>query len=121
MEYRVKFKLLSGKLGGILEVVLEGNFMKGLKPEVRTLLCLLRPRGLGETIELTQMIEDENTTERVNRSNSISFSYRNNTPLVGQKTQTFSESSKAHNWEAKKHKYWGYREIPKGIELVGHD
>ena len=83
----MKLELLLGQLGGILEAVLEGNFMKGLKPEIRTLLCLLRPRGLGETMELAQMIEDENTAKRVNRSNSVSFSYRNSTPLVGQKTQ----------------------------------
>ena len=34
------------------------------------------------------MIEDKNTIERINRSSSVDFSYRNSTPLVGQKTQT---------------------------------
>ena len=34
------------------------------------------------------MIEDKNTIERINRSSSVDFLYRNSTPLVGQKTQT---------------------------------
>ena len=34
MEYREKFELLSGRLGGLPEAVLEGNFMKGLKLEI---------------------------------------------------------------------------------------
>ena len=34
MEYREKFELLSRHLGGIPRAVLEGNFMKGLKPEI---------------------------------------------------------------------------------------
>ena len=52
MEYREKFELLSGRLWGIPEAVLEGNFMKGLKPKIRASLCLLRLRGLGESMEL---------------------------------------------------------------------
>ncbi|XP_024027885.1 uncharacterized protein LOC112093511 [Morus notabilis] len=88
MEYREKFELLSGRLGEISEAVLEGNFMKGLKPEIRAALRLLRPRGLGETMELAQMIEDKNTTARVNRSNTVGFSYQNSAPPGGQKTQT---------------------------------
>ncbi|KAH9724928.1 Plastid division protein CDP1 [Citrus sinensis] len=83
-----KFELLLGRLGGLPEVVLEGNFMKGLKPEIRASLRLLRPRGLGGSMELSQMIEDKNIVEWVNKSNSVDFSYRNSTPLVGQKTQT---------------------------------
>ena len=62
--------------------------MKGLKPEIRALLCLRRPRGLGESMELAQMAKDKNTVEHVNRSNSIDFSYQNSMPLVGQKIQT---------------------------------
>ena len=34
------------------------------------------------------MIEDKKTAEWVNKINSVSFSYRNNTRLVGQKTLT---------------------------------
>ena len=73
MEYKEKFELLLGQPQGIPEAVLEGNFMKGLKPEIRASLRLLRPRGLGETMELAQMIEDKNTAEQVNRSNSEFF------------------------------------------------
>lgn len=34
MEYRETFELLSGRLQGISETVLEGNFMKGLKSKI---------------------------------------------------------------------------------------
>ena len=88
MEYREKFELLSRRLRGLPEAVLKGNFIKGLKPEIRASLRLLRPRELGKSMELTQMIEDKNTIERVNMSSSIGFSYQNSTPLVRQKTQT---------------------------------
>ncbi|KAH9780796.1 putative D-cysteine desulfhydrase 1 [Citrus sinensis] len=74
MEYREKFELLSRRLGGNPKAVLEGNFMKGLKPEIRASLHLIRPRGLGESMELAQMIEDKNTAEL-------------STPLGGQKMQ----------------------------------
>ena len=63
MEYMEKFELLSGRLKGIPEAVFEENFMKGLKLEIRVSLRLLRPRGLGESMELAQMIEDKNTVE----------------------------------------------------------
>ena len=89
MEYKEKFELLSERLGEVSDAVLEGNFMKGMKPKIRAALRLLRPRGLGETMELAQMIEDKNTAKQINKSNSVSFSYRNSIPLVGQKTQTF--------------------------------
>ncbi|KAL9453513.1 hypothetical protein AB3S75_009171 [Citrus x aurantiifolia] len=39
-------------------------------------------------MELAQMIEDKNIAKQINKSNSVGFSYRNSTPLVGQKTQT---------------------------------
>ena len=62
MEYRERFELLSGRLGEVSKAVLEGNFMKGLKSEIRAALRLLRPRGLGESMELAQMIADKDTT-----------------------------------------------------------
>ena len=88
MEYREKFELMSGHLGEVLEAVLEGNFMKALKSEIRAALRLLRPKGLGETMELAQIIEDKNTTKQISKSNSVGFSYRNRIPSAGQKTQT---------------------------------
>ena len=47
MEYRKKFELLSGRQWDISKAVLEGNFMKGLKLEIRASLRLLRPRVRG--------------------------------------------------------------------------
>lgn len=48
----------------------EENFMKELKVEIRAMLRLLRPRGLGETMDLAQMIEDKTISERSHRSTS---------------------------------------------------
>ncbi|PKU75089.1 hypothetical protein MA16_Dca019458 [Dendrobium catenatum] len=58
MEYRERFELLSGRLRGISEAVLEKIFMKGVKPNIRAYLQLLRPRGLKETMELAKTTED---------------------------------------------------------------
>lgn len=56
-EYQEQFELLSGPLIGLSEAVLESNFIKGLKLEVRSKLQLLRPKGLGEIMDLAQMVE----------------------------------------------------------------
>ena len=58
---------LSWRLGEISEAMLEDNFIKGLKPKIRAALCLLRPRGLGVTMELAQMIEDKNIAKWINK------------------------------------------------------
>ena len=54
-------------------------------PSLATLAKAKRVRGVNE---VTQMIEDKNTAEQVNRSSLVSFSCRNSTPLVGQTTQS---------------------------------
>lgn len=61
-EFREKFKLLSDRWVGISKIVLERNFMKGLKPETRTTLHPFKSRGLNEAMELVQLIEDQNAT-----------------------------------------------------------
>ena len=44
MAYKEKFELLLERIREVSEVVLKGNFMKGLKSEIRATLRLLRPR-----------------------------------------------------------------------------
>ncbi|KAH9649193.1 kinesin-like protein KIN-7O [Citrus sinensis] len=55
MEYRERFELLFGCLGEVSKAVMEGNFMKGLKSEIRAVLRLLRPRGMDKCLEIDQL------------------------------------------------------------------
>lgn len=49
---------------GIPETVLEENFMKGLEPDIRVVLRILRSRGLSKTVELAHLIKDKNVVEK---------------------------------------------------------
>lgn len=52
IEYREKLEFLSSRVGRMSEIVLEQNFMKGLRSEIRAIVRVLRSSGLGETMEL---------------------------------------------------------------------
>ena len=60
-EYRRDFEMLSAPLNGLSMEVMESTFVKGLKPEVKAKLRLMRPSGLGQIMELAQLIEDRNS------------------------------------------------------------
>jgi len=47
-DYRERFEHLASRVERLSETVLEGNFMKGLKAEVRAAVKVLMPRDLGE-------------------------------------------------------------------------
>lgn len=51
-EYREKFENLVENLKPLSEMILEGNFKKGLKSEIRSAVKVMRPRDLRETVEL---------------------------------------------------------------------
>ncbi|PKU73032.1 1-phosphatidylinositol-3-phosphate 5-kinase [Dendrobium catenatum] len=57
-DYRDKLEYLASRLDHISESVLEGNFMKGMKPEIRTAVRVFEPRNLGKAMELAQLVED---------------------------------------------------------------
>ncbi|PKU67250.1 1-phosphatidylinositol-3-phosphate 5-kinase [Dendrobium catenatum] len=63
-DYRDKFEYLASRLDHISESTLEGNFMKGLKLEIRTAVRVLEPRNLGKAMELAQLVEDQKKAER---------------------------------------------------------
>ncbi|KAH9751882.1 phosphatidylinositol N-acetylglucosaminyltransferase subunit A [Citrus sinensis] len=72
MEYRKKFELLSGRLGDISKAVLEGNFMKGLKQEIRASHLGMRVKvrfivgGDGpKRVRLEEMREKHSLQDRV--------------------------------------------------------
>ena len=63
-NYRHDFELLSAPLHDLPMEVLKSTFVKGLKPDVRAELRIMRPSGLGQIIELAQLIEDHNVIMR---------------------------------------------------------
>lgn len=82
-ECRQQFEVLSAPLEGALDDVLEGNFINGLKAEIKVKLRLLSPRGLEHAMELAQQIEDKLTLMKrdkgpngvgFNRSTNVTYS-----------------------------------------------
>ena len=51
-KYRRHFELLSALLNWLSVEVMESTFVKGLKPEVKAELRLMRPNGLAQIMEL---------------------------------------------------------------------
>lgn len=62
-----RFEQLAAQLEGIQESILEGTFIKGLKPELRKSVRLLQPRGLGQAIKMALLV-DENRTGTISGS-----------------------------------------------------
>ena len=58
LEYWKKFELLYGPLTGVFQSILEGDFLKGIKPEICAELRLLRPREFGECMELAHRVDE---------------------------------------------------------------
>ncbi|KAI0519065.1 hypothetical protein KFK09_006505 [Dendrobium nobile] len=71
-EYRERFEHLASRVERLSETVLEGNFMKGLKAEVRAAVKVLMPRDLGEAMKLAQLVENQKNLEKGARSSSSS-------------------------------------------------
>ncbi|KAL2542639.1 Transposon Tf2-1 polyprotein [Abeliophyllum distichum] len=44
------------------EAILEGNFMNRLRPEIRAEVHLMKPKGLGQIMEMALRIKDKNIT-----------------------------------------------------------
>ncbi|XP_028552383.1 uncharacterized protein LOC114580110 [Dendrobium catenatum] len=65
--YRDRFELLSSRLRGMTDEVLEGNFMKGLKPHIRSAVRAAKPRSLRETLEMAELIEDRLSSDQYRR------------------------------------------------------
>ncbi|XP_020691238.1 uncharacterized protein LOC110105899 [Dendrobium catenatum] len=81
-DFRDKFEYLASRLDHISESALEGNFMKGLKPEIRTTVRVLEPRNLGKAMELAQLVEDQKKFERGTRGNYSGGLYRTTTTFL---------------------------------------
>ena len=58
-EYRQQFIARSTPLDEVSKVCFVSKFVSGLKAEIRRELRLLRPVGLGQAMDLAQLIEDK--------------------------------------------------------------
>ena len=56
----------------MLEQLLEGHFINGLKLEMRAEVRLMKPTGLGRVMEVAQRVEDRNKHLRPNRAHKAS-------------------------------------------------
>ncbi|GJZ02921.1 ankyrin repeat-containing protein [Tanacetum coccineum] len=55
-EYVSLFETLAGQLVGIPEQVMEGTFIKGLRPESRSAIRVMQPEGLNHAMKLAMII-----------------------------------------------------------------
>ncbi|PWA91318.1 Ty3/gypsy retrotransposon protein [Artemisia annua] len=67
-EYVSLFETLAGQLVGISEQVMEGTFIKGLKPELRAAVRVMQPEGLNHAMKLAIMIDDNKLNGVVGKS-----------------------------------------------------
>ncbi|KAH9762992.1 hypothetical protein KPL70_001020 [Citrus sinensis] len=58
-EYRRKFIELSAPLENITDELARGNFINGLKPEIRVEVRIMEPSNLGRAMDLAQKIEEK--------------------------------------------------------------
>ncbi|GKB11029.1 hypothetical protein Tco_0844952 [Tanacetum coccineum] len=59
-EYVALFEKLAGQLVGVSKQVLEQNFMKGLKPDLRMTVRVMHSEGLNHAMILAVTIEEKN-------------------------------------------------------------
>ncbi|KAI0493558.1 hypothetical protein KFK09_023677 [Dendrobium nobile] len=84
-DYCDRFEHLASRVERLSDSVLEGNFMKGLKAEIRAAVKVLMPSDLEEAMKLAQLVENQNNLEKGARSSSSGGSYKTTTTLLAQK------------------------------------
>ncbi|KAI0501936.1 hypothetical protein KFK09_016881 [Dendrobium nobile] len=84
-EYRERFELLSGRLRGMPDDAMEGNFMKGLKPYIRAAIRVVNPRGIVGIMETAQLVEDKQKADQTRKSGGSHPTYRSPLMLEGPK------------------------------------
>lgn len=57
-DYHCLFEALSSPLTGLSEDVLESTFIKGLRPDIRVQVRMMKPSGLPQIMEFAQRVED---------------------------------------------------------------
>lgn len=66
-DYRRQFEILAAPLTELSEQVLESTFVKGLKPDIKAEIRLMKPEGLGRIMEVAQRVEERNLSVRGSR------------------------------------------------------
>lgn len=72
-EYRRKFIETAAPLDPVAEEILLGQFLKGLKEDIRAEVRLLSPVSLEQAMELALRVEEKNTTLGPKKNMSSSF------------------------------------------------
>ncbi|GKE95628.1 hypothetical protein Tco_1580483, partial [Tanacetum coccineum] len=76
-EYIAMFEKLACQLAGVSQSVLEATFIKGLKPDLRAAVRVMKPESLAHAMDLAISIEDNQQFEGVTRTGV--GTYRSNT------------------------------------------
>ncbi|KAI0520439.1 hypothetical protein KFK09_007914 [Dendrobium nobile] len=84
-NYQEQFEHLASRVERLSDTLLEGNFMKGLKAEIRATIKMLMPRDLGEAMKLSQLVEHQKNLEKGARSSSTGGTYRMTTTHLAPK------------------------------------
>ena len=58
-EYRQQFRARAAPLEEVSKICFVSKFISGLQPEVKKELRLLQPIGLGQAMDLAQIVEDK--------------------------------------------------------------
>ncbi|GJR17893.1 retrovirus-related pol polyprotein from transposon 297 family protein [Tanacetum coccineum] len=66
-EYVTLFEKLAGQLVGISEEVLEGTFIKGLKPDLRSAVRVMQPEGLNHAMKLAISLGENKNYDMLTR------------------------------------------------------
>nr|GEV05704.1 retrotransposable element Tf2 [Tanacetum cinerariifolium] len=67
-EYVSLFETLVGQLAGLPEEVMEENFIKGFRPELRSAIQVMQPKGLNHAMKLAIIIDDNKLNGVVGKS-----------------------------------------------------
>ncbi|PKU76930.1 hypothetical protein MA16_Dca001536 [Dendrobium catenatum] len=78
------------RLDQVSETILERNFMKGLKPDIRGANTVMRLCDLREAMELAQLMENQRHLEREARGRNSRYLYRMATTFLTPKRPTSS-------------------------------
>ncbi|GJS62845.1 ty3-gypsy retrotransposon protein [Tanacetum coccineum] len=70
-EYVALFEKIAAQLVGIQEEILEGTFIKGLKPELRTAVRTQQPKGVTKAIQLTLLIDENKSGGECGKSSNF--------------------------------------------------
>ena len=73
-EFHQTFEAMASSLQGVLEHVLEGVFVNGLRPNIRAEVRMVMPRRLEELMEFAQWVEDRNWANGALGSLRLGFS-----------------------------------------------